>query len=167
MQGALTGQLQSGEALVTPTCTPKVSTEHQIGDGATQVKVTMQETCSGVAYNTLDLESKAKQLLTTQDLKKLGTGYSMLGDVQVTTTTATVTASHPIIAFSCNGVWVYVLSDKAQEHIKDLIKGKTTQDALHLLASQPGIKRVSTSWDVNKKLPKDTQNIDLAIIAGI
>src|SRR5258708_3625811 len=167
MQGALTGQVQSGEALVTPPCTPKVSTDHQIGDEATQVKVTLSETCSGVAYHTLDLESKATQLLTTQGLKKLGTGYSLLGDVQVTTTTATVTASHPIIAFSCNGVWVYVLSDKAQEHIKDLIKGKTTQDALHLLASQPGIERVSTSWDVNTKLPKDTQNIDLVIFAGI
>src|SRR5260370_26548505 len=167
MQGALTRQLQTRQALVTPPCTPKVSTDHQIGDEATQVKVTLSETCSGVAYNTLDLESKATQLLTTQALKKLGTGYSMLGDAQVTTTTATVTASHPIIAYYCNGVWVYVLSDKAQEHIKDLIKGKTTQDALHLLASQPGIERVSTSWDVNTKLPKDTQNIDLVIFAGI
>ena len=167
MQGALTGQVQSGEALVTPPCTPKVSTDHQIGDEATQVKVTLSETCSGVAYNTLDLESKAIQLLTTQALKKLGTGYSLLGDVQVTTNTATVTASHPIIAFSCNGVWVYVLNDKAQEQIKDLITGKTTQDALHLLASQPGIERVSTSWDVNTKLPKDIQNIHLVIFAGI
>jgi len=167
MQGALTGQVQSGEALVTPPCTPKVSTDHQIGDEATQVKVTLSETCSGVAYNTQELTTKATQLLTTQALKKLGTGYSLLGDVQVTTTTANVTASHPIIAFSCNGVWVYVLSDKAQEHIKDLIKGKTTQDALHLLASQPGIERVATPWDVNTKLPKDTQNIHLVIFAGI
>jgi len=167
MQGALTGQVKTGEALVTPTCTPKVSTDHQIGEEATQVKVTLSETCSGVVYTTLDLESKATQLLTAQVIKKLGTGYSLLGDVQVTTTAATVTASHPIIAFSCNGVWVYALSDKAQEHIKDLIKGKTTQDALHLLASQPGIERVSTSWDINTKLPKDTQNIHLVIFAGI
>jgi hypothetical protein len=167
MQGVLTGQVKTGEALVTPTCTSKVSADHQIGDEATQVKVTLSETCSGVAYNTQELTDTATQLLTTQALKKLGTGYSMLGDVQVTTTTATVTASHPIIAFSCNGVWVYVLSDKAQEYIKDLIKGKTTQDALHLLASQPGIERVSTSWDVNTKLPKDTQNIHLVIFAGI
>src|SRR5260221_2629974 len=167
MQGALTGQTKSGEALVTPTCTPTISADHQVGDEATQVKVTLTETCSGVAYDTQELESSATQLLTTQGLKKLGTGYSVLGDVQVTTTTATVTASHPIIAFSCNGVWVYVLSDKAQEHIKDLIKGKTTQDALHLLASQPGIERVSTSWDVNTKLPKDTQNMHLVIFAGI
>ncbi len=167
VQGALTGQVQSGEALVTPPCTPKVTSDHQTGDEATQVKVTLTETCSGVAYDTQELETKATQLLTTQALKKLGSGYSALGDVQVTTTTATVTASHPIIAFSCNGVWVYVLSGKAQEHIKDLIKGKTTQDALHLLTSQPGIERVSTSWDVNTKLPKDIQNIHLVIFAGI
>src|SRR5258708_625769 len=167
MQGALTGQLQSGEALVTPPCTPKVSTDHQIGNEATQVKVTVSETCSGVAYNTQELETKATQLLTTQAIKKLGTGYSLLGDVQVTTNTATVTASRPTIVFTCNGVWVYALSNQAQEHIKDLIKVKTTQDALHLLQSLPGIERVSTSCDVNMKLPKDTQNIHLVIFAGI
>jgi hypothetical protein len=167
MQGVLTGQTKSGEALVTPTCTPTITTDHQIGQEATQVKVTVSETCSGVAYNTQELTTKATQLLTTQAIKKLGTGYSMLGDVQVTTNAATVTASRPTIAFTCNGVWVYALSKQAQEQIKDLIKGKTTQDALHLLESQPGIERVSTSWDGNTKLPKDTQNIHLVIFAGI
>jgi VCBS repeat-containing protein len=91
----------------------------------------------------------------------------MLGDVQVTTNTATVTGAHPIIAFTCNGVWVYALSDQAQAHIKDLIKGKTTQDALHLLQSLPGIERVSTSWDVNMKLPKDISYIHLMIFYGL
>jgi len=167
MQGALTGQTKSGEALVTPTCTPTISADHQVGDEATQVKVTLTETCSGVAYDTQELESSATQLLTAQALKKLGAGYSLLGDVQVTTTTATVTASHPIIAFSCTGVWVYALSDAAQEHIKDLIKGKTTQDAIRLLQTLPGIERVSTSWDVNTNLPKDRKNIRLVLIAGI
>ena len=167
MQGALTGQTKSGEALVTPTCTPTITTDHQIGQEATQVKVTVSETCSGVAYNTQELANKATQLLTTQALKKLGTGYSLLGDVQVTTTTATVTASRPTIAFTCNGVWVYALSNQAQEHIKDLIKGKTTQDALHLLQSLPGIARVSTSWDVSTKLPKDISYIHLMIFYGL
>ncbi len=167
MQGALTGQVQSGEALVTPPCTPKITTDHQIGQEATQVHVTVSETCSGVAYNTQELENKATQLLTTQAIKKLGTGYSVLGDVQVTANAATVTTSHPIIAFSCNGVWVYALSNQAQEHIKDLIKGKTTQVALQLLSSMPGIERVSISWDVNTKLPKDTRSIHLVILAGV
>ncbi len=167
MQGALTGQTKSGEALVTPTCTPTITTDHQVGDEATQVKVTVSETCSGIAYNTQELTTKATQLLTTQASKKLGTGYSLLGDVQVTTTTATVTASRPTIAFTCNGVWVYALSNQAQEHIKDLIKGKTTQDALHLLQSLPGIERVSTSWDVNTKLPKDLSYIHLLIFYGL
>ncbi len=81
MQGALTGQLQSGEALVTPPCTPTITTDHQIGNEATQVKVTVSETCSGVAYNTQELETKATQLLTTQALKKLPfpvTGYGYM-----------------------------------------------------------------------------------------
>jgi hypothetical protein len=167
MQGALTGQTKSNEALVTPTCTPKISADHQIGQEATQVKVTLTETCGGVAYDTQELENKATQLLTTQAIKKLGSGYSLLGDAQVTTNTATVTGTHPTFAFSCTGVWVYALSDQEQASIKKMIAGKTTQDALHLLESQPGIERVSTSWDENTKLPKDTQNIHLVIFAGL
>src|SRR5258708_21945966 len=167
IQGALTGQVQNRQALVTSPCTPTITTDHQIGQEATQVKVTVSETCSGVAYDTQELANKATQLLTTQAIKKLGTGYSMLGDVQVTTNAATVTGARPIIAFSCNGVWVYALSDKAQAHIKNLIKGKTTQDALHLLQSLPGIERVSTSWDVNTKLPKDLSYIHLMIFYGL
>src|SRR5260370_30983165 len=53
MQGALTGQVKTGEALITPPCTPKARPDHQIGDEATQIKVTLSETCSGVAYHTL------------------------------------------------------------------------------------------------------------------
>jgi hypothetical protein len=167
MQGALTGQLQSSEALVTPTCTPKISSDHQIGQEATQVHVTVSETCSDIAYNTQDLQSKATQLLTAQAVKKLGSGYSVLGDVQVTTTTAIVTASHPIIAFSCTGVWVYALSNQEQAFIKKMIAGKTTEKALQLLSSLPGIERVSTSWDANTKLPKDVSSIHLAIFYGL
>jgi hypothetical protein len=167
MQGALTGQVQSGEALVTPPCTPKITADHQIGQEATQVNVTVSETCSGVAYNTQELQTKATQLLTTQAIKKLGTGYSVLGDVQVTTNAATVTASHPTIAFSCNGVWVYALSNQEQASIKKMIAGKTTAKSLQLLSSLPGIERVSTSWDMHTKLPKDTQSIHLVIFAGI
>ncbi len=167
MQGALTGQVLSGETLIVPTCTPTTTADHQIGQEATQVKVTLSETCNAVVYNTQELENKATQLLTTQAIKKLGSDYSVLGDVQVTIHAATVTGSHPTLAFFCSGVWVSTLSNKAQEYIKDLIKGKTTQEALHLLASQPGIERVSTAWDENTKLPKDTRYIHLVIIAGI
>ena len=46
----------------------------QAGDEATQVQVTVSETCSAVAYNSQELTATATELLTTQALKKLGSG---------------------------------------------------------------------------------------------
>jgi Baseplate J-like protein len=50
-QAALTSQLQANEALFSPTCTPTTNADHQPGDEATHVKVTVSETCIAGAYN--------------------------------------------------------------------------------------------------------------------
>lgn len=167
VQGALREQLKNGEALVTPTCIPTVTTDHQIGQEATEVKVTVSETCTAVAYTQDALKAQVRQLLTHQASKKLGTGYGLLGDVRVTVNQANVTGSHPTLAFSCTGVWVYAVSDAAQEHIKMLIAGKTKQEAMYVLLSQPGISKVSIQWADDTKLPKDPRNIHIVLISGL
>ncbi len=42
-QAALTAQLSPGEAMITPTCTPTVTTDHQTGEEAVAVTVTVAE----------------------------------------------------------------------------------------------------------------------------
>src|SRR6266567_5155036 len=163
-KGALQGQLQPGEELITLPCSPIVTSDHQPGDEATRVTVTVSQTCSGAAYNRDELKAHATQLLTSQALKKLGTGYSLLGDIQVTTTKATIQHSTPTLTFSSVGTWVYGLSERAQEQIKALIAGKTKQEALHLLSTVPGIKQATLQWDENIKLPKETTSIHLYIV---
>src|SRR5439155_15531250 len=49
MRGALQGQVQPQEQLFILPCTPTVISDHSIGAEATQVKVTISETCSAVA----------------------------------------------------------------------------------------------------------------------
>ena len=70
-------------------CTPTVTADHRPGDEATQVKVTMSETCSAVAYNQDALQAKVADLLNRQAEKKLGSGYSLLESPQITVTGAT------------------------------------------------------------------------------
>jgi Baseplate J-like protein len=166
-QGALQGELKAGEALASQTCSPAVSSNHQAGDEATSVKVTSTLTCSGIAYNAQVLDTKATELLISTAFKQLGPGYSLFGTIRVTVNHAIPTHNTPTLVFSIQGLWVFAISNKEQERIKRLIKGHTKQEALHILASLPGIEKASMNWDDNTKLPRDSRYIHLVLIAGI
>jgi Baseplate J-like protein len=163
-QGALQGQLKEGEEIVTLPCSPTVAADHQAGDEATKVTVTVSETCSAAAYNSQELKEKAIQLVTSQALKKLGVGYSMLGENQITGTQITTARPTPTLTFSTQGSFVYGLSEITQEHMKSLIAGKTKQEAMQILATFPGIKSISMQWDEQTKLPVNTRLIHIVII---
>jgi hypothetical protein len=166
MSGALQGQVKAGEQLQILPCNPIVTADHQIGQEAREVKATVSETCSAVVYNGQELRAKVTALLTHQALSKIGIGYSLFGEVQVTVTQAIATHTPPVVflSFQAKGTWIYGLSYKAQEHIKALLAGKTKQQALHLLASLPGIERVSIAWSDDTKLPKNIYDIHLHML---
>ncbi len=165
MVAALQGQLTQGEQLQPTPCNSSVTAEHSPGSEATQVKITVSQTCSAVAYNNDTLLQRATALLSQQALKQLGTGYSLFGDIQVTVTQATPQINRPVVlSFTCVGTWVYALSQTAQQHIKSAIAGKTKQQALQLLLSLPGVQSVTIAGiGDTKKLP-DLTRIHLFII---
>jgi hypothetical protein len=166
VNGVLQGQLKNGEALQAGPCSPTVTPDHQIGQEATTVKVTVSETCSGVAYNEQELTDQVTRLLTTQATTKLGLGYSMLENPQITITSAT-TSKQAILSFSSLSTWVYALTTQDQQHIKTIIAGKYKQNALQLLYSLPGIESVSlqsSGFGDATKLPKDISHIHLLIL---
>src|SRR6266566_1381856 len=76
MSGALEGQLKPSEQLSLLPCSPTVTPNRNVGDEATTLKVIVSLTCSAVAYNTNELENKARALLTFKALSKLS-GYSL------------------------------------------------------------------------------------------
>jgi len=160
----LYGQLQPGEKLLPLPCSRTISPDHQVGQEATLVTVTVSETCRAVAYSSTQLQSKALQRATSKALTHLGTGYRLRGDFTVTVMKAVTTRPTPILMFSSQSTWVYVLSAKEQERIKALLAGKTKQDAPKLLAALPGIRSVAMQWDENTKLPKDPKYIHLVLL---
>jgi VCBS repeat-containing protein len=158
---ALQKQMKTGEVMIAPICTPTIQSDHQPGEEANQVTVTVSETCKAAAYNTHELQTDATTLVTSQALKTLGSSYSLTSHVQVTIKQATITGTHINLVFSSQGTYSYRLSTKAQERIKKLIAGKTTQEALQILAALPGIQSASIHFDDNIKLPKDPKNIHI------
>src|SRR5258708_908322 len=164
---ALQTQLKGNEQFVTLPCAPQVSADHQINEEAANVKVTATLTCSAIAYNQTTLQQQATALLTTQAFKKLGPGYSVYGAIQVSVTHAIPTRTIPTLVLSLSGTWTYALNSAAQQRVKDLVKGKTYQEALHILRSLPGIEKASLAWDEHTKLPEDPKDIHLLLITGI
>jgi hypothetical protein len=164
MQGALQGQLRQGEALQTLPCIPTVSADHHIGQETTIVKVTVAETCSAVAYYTDELVTKAADLLSHQTRQQLGTGYRLIGTVQITITQATATHPAPTLIISCQGTWVYALSQQAQQQLKHLIAGKPRREAIPLLLAMPGIETATVEGDDQTLLPKSLDALHLRII---
>ncbi len=163
MQAAFQTHRQQSEEIFVFPCAPTVTADHQPGAEAGQVTVTVSETCSAVAYDKAALQAKATELLSHQAIQQLGTGYNLLGDAQVTITQVTVTHAIPTLIFSCQGTWVYALSQEVQQQMKQLIAGKPKQEAIKLLLSWPGIEKASIRWDEETKLPESLNALHLVI----
>ncbi len=164
MQAAFQTHLHQAEELFVFPCAPTVRADHQPGAEAGQVTVTVSETCSTVAYDKDALQAKATDLVSHQARQQLGTGYSLVGNVQVTVNQAQVSHAIPTLVFSCQGTWVYALSQEAQQQLKQRIAGKPKQEALTLLLLWPGIQSASIRWDEQTKLPNDLNAIHLVIL---
>jgi hypothetical protein len=168
--GALQGQLQPEEQLQLLPCSPTVSSDHQIGEEATQVKVTVSQTCSAVAYNSEELETKATTFLATQAQYKTGAGYSLFGTPRVSVTQATVNSTTPhlvFLSFKAQGTWIYGITARSQEHIKMLLAGKSAQEAVQLLAALTGVDHVAikfSGFGNDIRLPKTTAYIHISVI---
>jgi VCBS repeat-containing protein len=172
MQGALRGQLSPQEQLQLLPCNPTVTSNHQAGEEAMTVKVTVSQTCSAVTYNREELQTKATTFLATQARKKSGAGYSLFGMVRVHVTNATTTHTAPplvFLSFQAQGIWVYALSPQSQEQIKRLIAGKTTDQAVKILAVLPGVEHVAIRFSGigdAARMPKNLQNIHLSLFVA-
>jgi hypothetical protein len=167
MTAALHGQLSPGQELHTMPCTPTTTADHAPGEVAASVTVTVSETCTAVAYDMQQLNTRAIQLLAMQATQALGTGYVLNGDVQVSVTraTATPTTSGVVLAFTCAGTYAYTLNGQAQQRIKTLLAGKPRLAALHLLLQQTGIHTASINGIAdNQSLPDDQTHIHLLIV---
>ena len=84
-----------------------------------------------------------------------------MGVIHLSIIQATVSHATPILAFTCQGIWVYTLTHAAQEHFKHLIAGKHKDQAVSILLHMPGIQAVNiVGLDDNERLSK---NRDLII----
>jgi len=168
LQASVHQELQTGEALIPPTCSTSTRSDHQIGEEANTVTVTLTTICSAVEYNQQALQDKADGLLTRNAVHQLGTAYHLFGTLHTTVLTASRVQNPPTLALvllHITGTWMYQLN---QQQFTTLVAGKSKQEALQALLSQPGITNATIAGIAdNSQLPQDTQHIHFLILVGV
>jgi len=169
-RAALEAQLNPGEALLTPPCKPIVSSDHKPGEEATDVHVSVSKTCSSVAYDAPhQVYANATQLIHDEAMKRLGTGYQLMGDVAIHLLHVTIVDTMrgiATIAVKCEAIYVYQLSPGEKQHLLHLVAGKAKQQALQTLLSLPGIQGVRISGNA-ATLPTDPGRITIVVVERI
>lgn len=163
---ALTAQVNAGEALIPTSCSEKVTSDHQIGEEAGAVTVTLSESCSGMAYDTQTLRQNATLMITKTAIERLGTGYSLLGDVTTSvihTTFRDQAGGIVTIAVKTDATYVYLLSPGERKRITHLIAGKSKQQAVKELFQLAGIQAASINSNA-AMLPTDPGSIHIVVV---
>ena len=161
--------MKASESFTTPSCETTTTSDHQPGDEAGEVKVTVSETCSAVAYNDQELTSSVTQLLTKEAAKKVGSGYGLLDTPQITVTSVSGSGKKVTLSFKTISTWVYGISSAQQQTMKRLIAEKNTQEALKMLRSLPGIESVSAAFSGfgdSSRIPKTRANIHILMFVA-
>lgn len=140
--------LAPGEAVEPNGCHTETSADHQTGEEATMMTVTMQETCGGLAYRQADLEQQALHAFTSRTLP--GAGYRLVGG----SLQAHLLRFSPMIV-QLEGTWVYSLSQAEQARLAAHLAGMTPAQATHYLLRTGYIQQAV----VAQQLPRDPHYI--------
>ena len=141
LQVKTTSLVSPDETLMTPIpCTSNMQSNHPAGAEAMQVSVTLNETCIPEAYNTNDFQHQAESTLSHVATQKLGTGYSLLGNVETSIEKTMLKNTSLILTVVSNGMWVYQFN---VHQLATSIVGKSQQEATAILQKQNGITHIS------------------------
>lgn len=166
-QTSLQSQLRSNEQIADQAlCTPTITPNHQAGEKATSLTVTVKVTCTAEAYDHQGALSMAESLLKQEAAKNPGPGYALVGNLVTTVTQTTVTDANKgtlSVLIKAEGIWAYQFSDAQKQALTKLIAGKTRHDAQTLLLQQPGVMKADIQGDSASKFPTDPSQISLVL----
>jgi hypothetical protein len=156
---ALSTQVRSGERLLTPpNCEMHSKTDHEVGEQATEVQVTVSATCAGVAYEASAFEQRITQ--TQHPLEH----YRLASSPEITVMSVTTgsTAATYTLSVQSTATWVYAFSQSELSALAKSLAGKTTKEATHDLLHTTGVQSVSMS--TNTTLPTNPQKIHFLFV---
>jgi hypothetical protein len=169
-QANLKGQKRSGEQFVNTsnpiTCNPTVTANPPVGSKASSATVTVQVACSGEVYDEQGALAMAANLYKNDSTINPGAGFALAGPVSTSLTQASVVDNKGTVSLlvAAQGTWVYQTAKLvAQEKTwAKQIAGKSKQQAIAYLQSQPGVGKATIAFSGNT-LPTDPNQISFTI----
>jgi serine/threonine protein kinase len=158
--------LKSGdeESAGDPQCPTRILSDHQAGDHASSVTVTVTVTCSGLVYQRHDAQSLATALLLSEAQRRYGSAYALQGAVSTQIDVTHVADQTAILSVRASGLWVYRFSAERLASLKDLLRGLDPTRALAALRRQPGIADAAIALPPGvSSLPDDPSRISISV----
>jgi len=169
VQAALQAQVYPDETLITPIpCTPTITSDHKAGEEAQRVTVTINQTCTGIVYNTQALQALVTQLVTKQATKQLDTHYALAGSVQATVIKSTVQPDKTVeLQVKGIGGWVYQFTEAQLHDMTAQLAGKNETEAKQILLQMEGIQSVSITLECAATLPTNPEHIQILLVKPV
>jgi hypothetical protein len=165
MQAAFQPQVRDGETLITPLpCTPLISPDHQAGQEASEVQVTVSLVCTGEVYRTSAYQAQIAQMVT-HAARPLGAGYAQTGTIQASVT-ATTYRPHGAVTLVVKGAgtWTYQITASERAAMVERIAGKSKAQATALLLAMPGVQSAAIDEQRSDQLPGDASRIQVIVV---
>lgn len=158
--------MAADQTLITPpSCQTSTTPDHQPGTEATQVRVTVSETCTGATYNTERFQRLIKEQINQQAREQRGKGYALTGAIQSRIMKATTQAHGTmLLQVSNTASYAYQFTGVQQQTIKSMIAGKSKAQATSILLQVSGVQSVSFTLSYGEQLSTDPNKIHLAFL---
>jgi len=174
VQAALATQLAPSETLLIPVaCTASVNSDHTVGAEASQVSVQLTQTCRGVVYRTLALQTFMMQQMSQQASIQLGTSDHLVegSGSGMHLTMMQVSSAHGsqgsvTLQVQGQSTWGYQFNPAHLATLASRIAGLSVSEATALLVGDPGVQTVSlyvTGRDPTR-VPSDPHAIHVVIV---
>jgi hypothetical protein len=167
---SLSMHLLTNEQFVSsPLCKSRVTSDHRINDAATNLNVTVTETCTAEVFNTQEIISRSEQMLNERAQALFGPNYALTGDTKAEIThVATDVKQGTLITVVASGLWTYQFSSARADQLARLITGKDKQDAQSILSDQKGVQSASINISNNDNtMPYNASSINIAYVTTL
>ena len=166
-QAKVSALAQPGQqAVSSPDCTYKVSTNHHVNDHAGNVTAKGTAKCKGVYFSPADVINTAKQELQSDGSTQLGQNYVVDGNIIAASPQQVSSTQNSAGTFSVhtNSIWTYQFSTTQLQQISQLIAGKPQSSAADSLHRQTGVSQINISTSgIGMALPSASENIKIRV----
>ncbi|HEY4034089.1 MAG TPA: hypothetical protein VGL94_09025, partial [Ktedonobacteraceae bacterium] len=166
----LKGQIKPNEQLAgDPQCATQSSEDQPIGDQGHNIasaNVTVNATCTGLAYDASGAQTLAQNLLKSKAVNNLGQGYMLAGPIITKQTVTDVDNGVVTLQVAVAGTWYYQFNDQQKQTLAKQLVNKTRTMAQQFLNGYRGIANaridIASGGD---SLPSDSQQINIVVSA--